>query len=273
VWRIPQLQPASGEWSGYRTQKHHHLLERIIGIGSNPGDLVADFFSGSGTTLAVAQNMGRKWIGCDSGQLAIHTTRKRILKASVTVEDNGIVPVDLLVPDSEGSPQQRIEQIKASANSTRLFYSSQPEAGLPAYNARFEVDVDVSDKAATVKLTGFAADGADQSGEHEQLVVQDGMLVDRSRGKNGEFIATSLTRSWEDWVDYWAVDYDYAGPSGPFRPQWQSYRFHKNRKLELESAPCPRATPGSGSGDIAVQVVDIFGRSWFRVLDPAAGLI
>ena len=55
------------------------LLERILDASSNPGDLVADFFCGSGTTLAVAEKLGRKWIGCDLGRFAIHTSRKRLI--------------------------------------------------------------------------------------------------------------------------------------------------------------------------------------------------
>ena len=55
------------------------LLERIVETSSNPGDLVADFFCGSGTTLVVAEKLGRRWIGCDLGRFAIHTTRKRLL--------------------------------------------------------------------------------------------------------------------------------------------------------------------------------------------------
>src|SRR3990167_2301342 len=64
---------------GYPTQKHEDLLERIINASSNNGDLVADFFAGSGTTLAVAEKLGRKWIGSDLGKFSIHTTRKRII--------------------------------------------------------------------------------------------------------------------------------------------------------------------------------------------------
>ena len=64
---------------GYPTQKHEDLLERIIKASSNEGDLVADFFCGSGTTLAVAEKLGRKWIGSDIGKFSIHTTRKRMI--------------------------------------------------------------------------------------------------------------------------------------------------------------------------------------------------
>src|SRR5208337_4999952 len=64
---------------GYPTQKPEKLLERIIKASSNENDLVADFFCGSGTTLAVAEKLGRKWIGCDLGRFAIHTSRKRLI--------------------------------------------------------------------------------------------------------------------------------------------------------------------------------------------------
>jgi len=64
---------------GYPTQKPEALLERIIKASSNENDIVADIFSGSGTTLAVAEKLGRKWIGSDLGKFAIHTTRKRMI--------------------------------------------------------------------------------------------------------------------------------------------------------------------------------------------------
>ena len=78
VWKIPCLQPASKEYTGFPTQKHHNLLERIIKIGSNEGDIVADFFCGSGTTLMVADKLDRRWIGCDSSEFSIYLTRKRL---------------------------------------------------------------------------------------------------------------------------------------------------------------------------------------------------
>ncbi len=69
----------SSERIDYPTQKPEALLERIIKASSNEGDLVADFFCGSGTTAAVAEKLGRKWIACDLGRFAIHTTRKRMI--------------------------------------------------------------------------------------------------------------------------------------------------------------------------------------------------
>ncbi|HEV8716751.1 MAG TPA: site-specific DNA-methyltransferase [Candidatus Binatia bacterium] len=79
VWRLSNLQINAVESLGYPTQKTEELLAKIIAASSNPGDLVADFFCGSGTTLTVAEKLGRRWIGCDLGRFAIHTTRKRLL--------------------------------------------------------------------------------------------------------------------------------------------------------------------------------------------------
>jgi len=71
--------PTDPEKLGYPTQKSEELLERIIKLSSNDGDIVADFFCGSGTTAAVAEKLGRKWIVSDLGKFAIHTTRKRMI--------------------------------------------------------------------------------------------------------------------------------------------------------------------------------------------------
>lgn len=71
--------PISKEYTGYPTQKPEKLLERCIYATTQEGDIIADFFAGSGTTLAVAEKLGRKWIGSDLGKFSIHTTRKRII--------------------------------------------------------------------------------------------------------------------------------------------------------------------------------------------------
>lgn len=71
--------PIMPEFTGFPTQKPEKLLERVVFASSNPEDLVADFFCGSGTTLAVAEKLGRRWIGCDLSRFAIHTTRKRLM--------------------------------------------------------------------------------------------------------------------------------------------------------------------------------------------------
>ena len=79
IWGDMLLAPTAKERVDYPTQKPQKLLERIISASSNEGDLVADFFVGSGTTAAVAEKLGRKWIATDLGKFAIHTTRKRLI--------------------------------------------------------------------------------------------------------------------------------------------------------------------------------------------------
>ena len=80
IWTdISKIHNQSSELLGYATQKPEALLDRIIKASSNQGDLVADFFCGSGTTAAVAERLGRRWVACDLGRYAIHTTRKRLL--------------------------------------------------------------------------------------------------------------------------------------------------------------------------------------------------
>ena len=80
VWStIAPVNSQAKEDTGYATQKPESLIERIIKASSNEGDLVADFFIGGGTTAAVAEKLGRKWIATDLGKFGIHTTRKRLI--------------------------------------------------------------------------------------------------------------------------------------------------------------------------------------------------
>ncbi len=80
VWDdVGRVANTAAERLDYPTQKPEALLERIIRASSNEGDLIADFFVGSGTTAAVAERLGRKWIAADLGKFAIHTTRKRLI--------------------------------------------------------------------------------------------------------------------------------------------------------------------------------------------------
>ena len=88
VWDIPFLSTVSKERTGWPTQKPLALLERIIRASSDPGDVVADFFCGSGTTLAAAARLGRRWIGCDSARRAVGMARART-RDSATQEGKG----------------------------------------------------------------------------------------------------------------------------------------------------------------------------------------
>jgi len=86
---IQIVNPMATERLDYPTQKPEALLERVINASSNEGDLVCDFFCGSGTTLAVAEKLGRKWIGSDLGKFGIHTTRKRMINVQRELKKEG----------------------------------------------------------------------------------------------------------------------------------------------------------------------------------------
>ena len=79
-WMIDIVNQAANERTNYDTQKPSALLERIIKASSNEGGLVADFFCGSGTTLAVAGKLNRRWIGCELGKVGIQVTRSRLVE-------------------------------------------------------------------------------------------------------------------------------------------------------------------------------------------------
>ena len=89
IWLgLSNVNSQSNERLNYPTQKPEELIERIIKSSSNENDLVADFFCGSGTTLAVAEKLNRKWIGSDLGKFAIHTSRKRLISIQRNKEKN-----------------------------------------------------------------------------------------------------------------------------------------------------------------------------------------
>ena len=91
VWQMDMVGRTSRERTGYPTQKPEALLERIILAGTKEGELVLDPFCGSGTTLAVAERLDRRWIGIDSNEDALLIASKRIeaIRSSKLITDNG----------------------------------------------------------------------------------------------------------------------------------------------------------------------------------------
>jgi adenine specific DNA methylase Mod len=90
IWDdVSSVNSRAYEACNYSTQKPEALLERILKASSNEGDLVADFFCGSGTTGAVAERLGRRWIMSDLGRFAIHTGRKRLIELQRTLHEEG----------------------------------------------------------------------------------------------------------------------------------------------------------------------------------------
>ncbi|MDQ3252643.1 MAG: site-specific DNA-methyltransferase, partial [Acidobacteriota bacterium] len=90
IWTdVAMIRGFGNESISYPTQKPEALLERIILSSSNEGDIVLDAFAGSGTTCAVAEKLGRRWIGIDVGKLAIYTVQKRMLNLRSEIGNKG----------------------------------------------------------------------------------------------------------------------------------------------------------------------------------------
>ncbi|MFA7174633.1 MAG: site-specific DNA-methyltransferase [Kiritimatiellia bacterium] len=90
VWTdVFPVNSQAAERVDYPTQKPESLLYRLIATSSNPGDIVLDAFAGSGTTCAVAEKLGRRWIGIDCGKLAVYTIQKRMLNLRKDIGNKG----------------------------------------------------------------------------------------------------------------------------------------------------------------------------------------
>lgn len=120
-WYFPVVARLHNERTGYPTQKPEALLERIILASSNPGDLVADFFSGSGTTALVAARNGRRFITADESYRAVHTTRKRLISTGIpfTVEREQ-TPHTRSTPKTIRIAAPHTFKLKLTADSIRL---------------------------------------------------------------------------------------------------------------------------------------------------------
>ncbi|HNT74669.1 MAG TPA: DNA methyltransferase [Anaerolineae bacterium] len=130
IWvDIRAIHNMSQERLGYDTQKPEALLERVIRASSNEGDLVLDCFCGSGTTAAVAEKLGRRWITCDLGRFAIHTTRKRLL---------AIPNVKPFVVQNLGKYERQAWQKAEFANSELRIANSEAESSV-IRNSQFTI--------------------------------------------------------------------------------------------------------------------------------------
>ena len=381
----------------YPTQKPEALLERIIKASSNDNDIVADFFCGSGTTLAVAEKLGRKWIGSDLGKFAIHTSRKRMIGVQRELKKEGknyrafeilnlgkyerqhYIGVNPSLREKEKQKQiarkekaflelilraYRAEGVegfktfhgKKSARLvavgpinlpvTRLFVDEvikeclvkkitkvdvlafefemglfpniQEEAKKKGIDLALKyIPRDVFDKRAVeknqvvfhdvsyievkphikgnsvaVELTDFSvyynqdsianAEATLKNGK-SKLVVENGKIIKVSKDKDGIVRRDILTKKWTDWIDYWAVDFDFENKKEVvriknekdevvekwtgdyiFENEWQSFRTKKDRTLELKSISHECAKERR---KIAVKVVDIFGNDTMKVVE------
>lgn len=331
-----QIKSLSKEKTGYATQKNESLVSRIVRASSNPGDLVADFFVGSGTTPVVAEKLERRWIGCDLGRWAIHVSRKRLLDLP------GCRPFELLnlgkyerkywqaTLSSSGSPGSDHRLLEEYVLFILQLYRADRIQGIHVHGIKADAAVHVGaiDAPVTADEVSSALEEASirkapelhvlgwewEMGLHDPLVdlakrkygitlrllgiprevMEPQALarsdidffelahlnVDTDSGPLGQ-VRVRLTgfaipnpdsipheirpsvKTWADFIDYWAVDWDFQDDT--FVNQWQSYRTRDVRTLVLESEY--HTYPTAGRFRILVKVIDIFGNDTSRLLE------
>ena len=341
VWRISMLQPADRtENCGFPTQKPEAVLRRILQAASREGSLVADFFCGSGTTLAVAEKLGRRWIGCDLGRWGIHVTRKRMLGIDncrpFEVLNLGKYERQYWQGMTFGEPKDKLLSERSLYEYLAFIlklYGAQPVAGLTHVHGKKgkalihigavdapvtigEIDAAVAECAALKQgelhvlgwewemgLYDLMVGLANKKGvkllllqiprevmEHQaaaqgdvnffelaylearirqpdqltaQVVLKDFVIP------NTELIpeeVRSKVTKWSDYIDYWAVDWDFGNDT--FIQGWVTYRTRKDRKLALSSDVHSYERPGKYR--ILVKVIDIFGNDTSQAFDVEA---
>ncbi len=335
VWvDIPYIQRSSYENLKYPTQKPEVLLERIIKSTSKKNDLIVDFFCGSGTTAAVAEKLGRRWIVADLSRFAIHTTRKRLLDIAgckpfvvqnlgkyerqywqdVAFKKRGVeqLPVYeyikfilklynaesisgmLYIHGKKGkrlvhvgavdSPvtlseiQDAISEVKKSNQNALDILGWEWEMGLHDVVEKeakssgvklrlFNIPRDVMDPRAVEKgdITFYELaylEAEVKINRYSEFVVK---LTDFAI-PNLDLIpeeVRSKIKKWSDYIDYWAVDWNWHEDT--FHNMWQSYRTRKERKLELKSDG--HKYESKEKRRIMIKVIDIFGNDTTKLLE------
>lgn len=324
VWTINFPGP-SGERVGYPTQKPKVLLKRVIEGSSNEGDLVADFFCGSGTTGVVAENLGRRWLMCDLGRFAIHTSRKRLIEEGAKPffvqnlgkyerhrwmkinggykdyikfilelykseplegfenlhgkKGNAFVHIGAVdAPVTLAEITQALEECKKN-NIKRLdVLGWEWEMGLhdmvrdeaEKYRVRLktlqiprevmDIDPKTKEKVQFYELAYLDVDVKFKDKKTE-IKLKDFIL------ENPELIPREVRekiKNWSDFIDYWAVDWNFDGKS--FHNMNQEYRTRKNPKLKL-AMNMEEPYKKSGKHKILVKVIDIFGNDTTKLVE------
>ncbi len=232
-WKIEMLNSNSRERVGFDTQKPESLLERIIKASSNEGDLVADFFCGSGTTLAVAEKLGRCWIGCELGKVGIQVTRARLVEVGAKpflIENIGNGPREMLYLAAGRVPERQ----------HRLKLNKPEIKDLGKGKVRIKVGI-------------------------KRYVLRD--IPANHTSKKGQNNYNKLMKLAKDnfavLIDYWAIDWDFDGFT--FKSQWQAFRGNGKRAKTVPIMVT--ATLDKKKRKIAVKVVDIFGNDAGAVID------
>jgi DNA modification methylase len=326
IWddeEVRYLGAHSRENVGFETQKPEGLLNRIVKMCTHESDLVADFFCGSGTTLAVAEKLGRRWIGCDLSKWAIQVTRKRLLQIE------GCKPFEIL---NLGNYERH--KLAANGHWERYvqfilqLYRAEPVTGfttLHGKKARAYVHVGSVDSPITMREIRQTLKEAQAAGVREvhflgwdfemglhDLISQVGddygvkvrlvsiprealevtnpakeevrffnlnylELEHEVKGRkatvrlkdfiiaNPEYIPDEVRekiKKFTDYIDYWAVDWDYKDDT--FHNGWQSFRTRKEPKFETEAT---HTYDQPGTYKVLVKVVDIFGNDTTKMVE------
>jgi len=337
IWTdIYPVNPMAVERVGFPTQKPEALLERIMLTSSNEGDLVLDCFAGSGTTTVAAEKLGRRWIACDLGRFAIHTTRKRLLSITgvkpFIVQNLGKYERQLWQAAEFGERAE--ERVLAYRHFILDLYHAHPITGytwLHGIKAGRMVHVgavdspvspgDVTQIAAEFKRavgTGKeapATNGVDVLGWDfafelnevakqqaaqaninirflriprevlEKKAVEQGDIrffelaaLSVDLNQEGRTITLKLTdfvippddvpedvrqtiTNWEQWIDYWAVDWNNRDDT--FHNEWQDYRTRKKRELQKAIS---HTYEEPGTYIVMVKVIDILGNDTTKTL-------
>jgi SAM-dependent methyltransferase len=331
------VQPQSKERVDYKTQKPEKLLERIIETSSNESDLILDCFCGSGTTAAVAEKLSRKWISCDLGRFAIHTTRKRLLGIEnvkpFIVQNLGKYERQQWMNAEFENSENRLSQERIYKHFIIELYHAKPldgytwlngsKAGRMIHVGSVEAPVTVDDIKATIlefwKLIGkeksAQTNGIDFLGwdfafevneTARQLAAENRVnvsfkkipreVLEKKAVDQGDirfYELASLTikttsakkkativldnfiippddipeevqgkiTHWSQWIDYWAVDWNYRDDT--FHNEWQSYRTRQNPAIDLSVA---HIYENSGNYTLLVKVIDILGNDTTKVI-------
>lgn len=307
---------------GFPTQKPEALLERIITASSDEGDLVADFFCGSGTTGAVAEKLGRRWIMSDLSKFAIHTSRKRLLDIEACkpfevlnlgnyqkekLKENGIVKyVDFILKLYRAEPATGYTTIHGQ-KASRMVHIGAVDSIVTEREIRDTVKECSSAGIKAVDILGWdfemgLHDLVDTIGDEysvkihlvqiprEALEIKDAAkekirffdlnFLEIEHKLNGKSLAIGLKdfvisnpeylpdevrekiKNFIDYIDYWAVDFNFRDDT--FHNIWQSFRTRKHKSLETK---CSHSYQQSGKYHVLVKVVDIFGNDTNKLLE------
>lgn len=235
VWTdIPYIRANTLEYQAFSTQKPERLLRRIILASSNKDDIVADFFCGTGTSLAVAEKLGRRWIGSDIAKQAINISRKRIFDVW---NSNDLI-------DWNKKYERRSQPFKIVKNND---YTQ----AINTYKDFLVENIQKRDISSLIQDTKFVVNIS----ENDSKITVD--LVDYFT-PNLKLIKDNIKnriKNFSDWIDSWSIDFNHHEHS--FTTAWISYRTLKNRKLDLTSVPYNYEEKGKHK--ISIKVNDILG--------------